>query len=340
MHILLIADPGIPVPPAGYGGIERVIAALASDYVAKGHRVTLMGSSGSKLEGVEIIEHSRAGFPAKKITVLSALFRVWFHLLFRGRRYDAIQNFGRLANLLPVWRSGQPKLMCYQRHIHRPTIQRALFLHPRHLHWIACSRHLTASLPNPASWKIVHNPFGPGLMSDHEREVRKSMVFLGRLDRIKGCHHAIAVAHSLRIPLIIAGNVSSDPAEQTYFHSCLLPSIDDDLIRYVGEVDDVRKQEILAEAGVLLFPIEWDEPFGIVMVEAMAQGTPVIAFNRGSAPEVIDHGRTGFLVESVHEMKGKVAAAFALDRSLCKQRAVERFSTSTISAQYLRVIQE
>lgn len=340
MHILLIADPGIPVPPAGYGGIERVIAALASDYIAKGHRVTLMASSGSVLEGVEIIEHSRTEFPATTSSTLIALFRVWFHLLFSGSRYDAIQNFGRLANLLPVWRSNRTKLMCYQRHIHRPSIQRALFLHPRHLHWIACSRHLTASLPNSASWKIVHNPFGPGMVSDHEREVRKSMVFLGRLDRIKGCHHAIAVAQSLRIPLIIAGNVSSDPAEKEYFQSHLFPSIDDHLVRYVGEVNDARKQEILAHAGVLLFPIEWDEPFGIVMVEAMAQGTPVIAFNRGSAPEVIDQGRTGFLVESVHEMKEKVPAAFALDRSGCKQRAVERFSASTISGQYLRVIQE
>lgn len=336
MKILLIADPGIAVPPTGYGGIERVIAGLARSYSVMGHDVTVFASYGSCIEGTRSIIHSPIGFPAKKSTVALALFRVWIHLMIYGSRYDLIQNFGRLANLIPVWWSSSLKFMCYQRHISQLNIQWATYLRPRRLEWIACARHLTLQLPQRNDWKIIPNPFGSNLLKNEVKEgVKPSLVFLGRLDRIKGCHHAIEVSKSLNLPLTIAGNISQDEKEINYFNSMIVPEIDGVAIQYIGEVDDDQKAELLAQAGVLLFPLEWDEPFGIVMVEAMSQGTPVIAFNRGSATEVIDQGITGFVVNTIEEMKYAIPSALKLNRALCRQRAEERFSQQRIAKEYL-----
>ena len=160
------------------------------------------------------------------------------------------------------------------------------------------------------------------------------LMFLGRLEAIKGPHLAIAVAQRNGLPLVIAGNVS--PEHQPWFDIHIAPHLDE-RIRYVGPVDDVRKAELLGRARALLMPILWDEPFGIVMAEAMACGTPVVGFSRGAVPEVVDHGVSGFVVENLDELVAVVNRLAELKRSDVRRRVEQHYSEKAIADGYLGV---
>jgi glycosyltransferase involved in cell wall biosynthesis len=166
------------------------------------------------------------------------------------------------------------------------------------------------------------------------------LVFLGRLDRIKGVHHAITVAERLGRRLIIAGNISPLAHEQAYFEAEIKPRIDGRLVTYIGPVGDEAKQALLGGAAAMLMPIEWEEPFPVVLPESMLCGTPLIAFARGGVPEGIDHGRTGFLCDNVDEMTALVARLPELDRAVVRVEAERRFSDSAIAADYLRLYEQ
>jgi glycosyltransferase involved in cell wall biosynthesis len=156
------------------------------------------------------------------------------------------------------------------------------------------------------------------------------LVFLGRIAPIKGTHHAIAVAEKSGRDLVIAGNVPDDPQEQVYFKKQIEPHIDGDQIQYVGPVDDEEKNKLLGQSAAFLMPIEWEEPFGIVMAEALACGTPVIGTRRGSVPEIVTDGETGFICDSVGEMVRAVARIDTLNREACRQRCEAHFSAEAI----------
>ena len=164
-------------------------------------------------------------------------------------------------------------------------------------------------------------------------------MFLGRLDRCKGVHHAIAVARQLRRRLIIAGNISPLAHEQQYFDQEIRPVVDGELVTYIGPVGDAAKHALLGGAAAMLLPIEWEEPFPVVLPESMLCGTPLIAFRRGGVPEGIDHGRTGFLCDTVAEMIALVARLPELDRTVVRREAERRFSDATIAGEYERLYQ-
>jgi glycosyltransferase involved in cell wall biosynthesis len=150
---------------------------------------------------------------------------------------------------------------------------------------------------------------------------------------VKGTHIAIEVARRLKRRLIIAGNV--DTVDEEYFHKMVEPQVDGDLIQYFGEADYYQKRELLANADCLLAPITWDEPFGLFLVEAMACGTPAIAFNRGAASEVILHGETGFIVSSLDEMVESVGEIHRIDRRFCREYVERHFDVSRMAEDYL-----
>jgi glycosyltransferase involved in cell wall biosynthesis len=165
------------------------------------------------------------------------------------------------------------------------------------------------------------------------------LLFLGRMSPDKGCHRAIAVAMERELPLKIAGKMQ-EPKERAYFEEFVEPHLDIRGIEYLGEVSHGKKVELLQDARATLFPIDWEEPFGLVMIESMACGTPVIATNRGAVPEVIEHGRSGIIVDSYREMAAALEQADALDPLECRLYVVERFSPERMVDDYVRAYRE
>ncbi|HMO34123.1 MAG TPA: glycosyltransferase [Lacibacter sp.] len=336
MRILLVMDPGILVPPKGYGGHERLVYMFAKEYARLGHEVHLLVTRGSEVEGCTVHPFGKEGFPPKKWDARMAIPTAWRFLWKHRNDFDLIHNFGRLAYLLPVLNHPVKKIMTYGREISSGNIRVMNRLPNRNLVYTGCSRDLISRVQAGGRWEAVYNaiPFEqytvqPTVAPD------APLMFLGRIERIKGAHTAIAVAKATGHRLILAGNISPLVEEKKYFEGEIQPHIDSKQIVYVGALNDEQKNFYLGKAKALLFPIEWNEPFGMVMVEAMACGTPVIGFNSGSVNEVIDEGRTGFKVQTDAEMTYKIASISEIDRTDCRNQAVERFDVPVIAKHYL-----
>jgi glycosyltransferase involved in cell wall biosynthesis len=166
------------------------------------------------------------------------------------------------------------------------------------------------------------------------------LMFLGRLERIKGPHHAIAIAARAGRPLVLAGNIVTDGPDASFFDREIRPHVDGARVRYVGAVTDEQKNTLLGAAAALLMPIEWDEPFGIVMAEAFACGTPVIGLRRGSVPEVVRHGVCGFVCDSVRQAAEAVADLDRIDRRAVRRDCESRFGAAVVSSEYERLYGE
>ena len=340
MRILLVMDPYIKVPPAHYGGIERVVADLADGLARSGHDVTLWAAPGSRVNG-RVDAFGREGEWTRWSNVRNTLTLAG-RLLGRTR-FDVIHNFGRLAYLAPVLARDVPKVQTYMRTVNPTNMTTARRLGARRLHYTAVSAAIrNTGLAGGGEWSVIYNcaaperyPFVAGT-----DPVAAPLVFLGRLDRCKGAHHAIAVARRLRRRVIIAGNISPLAHEQQYFNDEIAPQIDGDLVTYLGPVDDEQKRTLLGQAAAMLLPIEWEEPFPVVLPESMLCGTPLIAFRRGGVPEGIDHGRTGFLCDGVDEMTALVGQLGTIDRAVVRAEAVRRFSDAAIVGEYERLYRE
>jgi glycosyltransferase involved in cell wall biosynthesis len=334
VRVLLLMDPFIRVPPAEYGGIERVIADLAAGLSQSGHQVTLWAAPGSRVDG-HVEPFGREGewttwSNVRNTTILAARF------LRRPRQFDVVHNFGRLAYLAPILARDVPKVQTYMRTVNPANMVTARRLGARRLHYTAVSAAIRdTGRAGGGDWSVIYNCAAPGRYRFAEVDPRRApLVFLGRLDRCKGAHHAITVAQRSRRRLVIAGNVSPLPHEQAYFENEIAPRLDGELVSYIGPVNDEQKQVLLAGAAAVLMPIEWEEPFPVVLPESMLCGTPLIAFRRGGIPEGIDHDRTGFLCETVDEMTALVGRLASIDRRTVRAEAERRFSDAAIVRAY------
>ena len=311
---------------------------MAEEYINIGYQVDILASSGSAIKGATIIVNGTTGFPQSKKQRLLSLLKTWTYLLINYKDYYLIQNFGRLLFLLPIIRSNNRKLMCYQRKISSRNIKIVSKLLPNNLNFFGCSNDMVLKNHLLGNWRVIYNPIkSMGFQLQSNYLLDSPLIFLSRIDREKGCHIAIEVAKMTNNRLIIAGNKSSVPSEALYFDSAIKPNIDGKQIVYVGELDDEQKNFYLGKAKAMLFPILWDEPFGIVMIESMICGTPVIAFNRGSVNEVIDEGITGFKVNDKYNMADALSKISSIDRKICHEHAKKRFDISVIASQYLSV---
>jgi glycosyltransferase involved in cell wall biosynthesis len=341
VNVLLIADPFIRVPPVHYGGIERVVADLADGLVERGHQVTLWAAPGStgraKLEAFgREGEWTRWSNIRNAATLTQRLWR-------QRDEFDLVHNFGRLAYLAGVLHSRFPKVQSYQRVVNPRNMRRARRLSAKQLRFVAVSAAIRETgWPGGGDWAVIPNGTSPTRMAFNAHVDARTgpLVFLGRLERCKGAHIAIAVARCLERQLIIAGNISTLPHEREYYEREVAPHVDGDLITYVGEVDDRAKSILLQRAAALLMPVEWEEPFGIVIVEALMSGTPVIAFRRGGIPEIIIDGRTGLLCDTIDEMVSCVDRLPSIDRAACREDAERRFSNEAVVAAYERLYEE
>lgn len=341
MKVLLVMDPFIKVPPAHYGGIERVVADLADGLAKLGHDITLWAAPGSRVNG-RVDAFGKEGEWTRWSNLRNTMTLAG-RFLAKGSRFDVIHNFGRLAYLAPMLAMDVPKVQTYMRTVNPQNMVTARRLGARRLHYTAVSAAIRdTGRPGGGDWSVIYNcaaperyPFVAGT-----DPATAPLVFLGRLDRCKGAHHAITVAQRLQRRLIIAGNISPLPHEEEYFRAEIAPRVDGKLVTYIGPVGDQQKRTLLGQAAAMLLPIEWEEPFPVVLPEAMLCGTPLIAFRRGGVPEGIDHRRTGFLCDNAEQMADEVGRLGTISRAVVRAEAIRRFSDAAIVAEYARLYRE
>jgi glycosyltransferase involved in cell wall biosynthesis len=333
LRILLTADPELPVPPRLYGGIERVVSLLADGLSARGHDVMLLAHRDSQIAG-RLQPYPSAGGRWGAVRNAAAIARA-----VASFKPSVVHSFGRLATLAAVLPARVPKLMSYQRAVTERSVRWGRRLAGDSLTFVSCSHRLISGRADRSTWRVVHNAvdvsrytFAPQAGST------APLVFLGRIEHIKGTHVAIDVARRAGRQLVLAGNVPL--AHQTYFDEQVRPHIDGKAVVYLGPVDDARKNALLSSAAALLMPVLWEEPFGIVMAEALACGTPVIGLARGAVPEVVRHGVTGFVCETPEEMTQAVSGVEGLSRRECRDSAEQRFSQAALVDGYTQVYRD
>lgn len=331
-------DPGIPVPPPLYGGHERLVYMFAKEYSRLGHSVTLLAGPNSFCEGCQIVSFGVNDLARNKQQKTKELLFAWQYLFKNRNQFDLIHNFGRLLYLLPILPFSVKKIMTYGRAVTQNGIKFFTSLPNKNLIFTACSNDCVATGNVAGNWKTVYNAIDFSKYTFNENIAQDApLMFLGRLDKIKGVHTAIQIAKETNHKLWIGGNIPDTEDNLKFFKENIEPFFDDSHIIYLGPLNDEQKNHYLGQSKALLFPIEWSEPFGMVMVEAMACGTPVIGFNKGSVPEVIDEDVTGYIVENAKQMVEKIKYINKIDRKKCKQTAESRFNVNIISKQYLNI---
>jgi len=339
LRIAQIAPLWERVPPILYGGTERVVAHLTEELVHRGHAVTLFASGDSDTRAQLVAAAPRALRldPEARDPLaphMIELAQVFEH----AREFDVIHSHVDylafpLARLSPV-----PMLHTMHGRLDQPYL-RPLYRHFRDQPMVSISNAQRAPLARLGMrWvaTVYH-----GLPLERYRYASRAgryLVFLGRLSPEKRPDLAIEVAKRVGLPLKIAAKV--DPADRAYFAREIAPLLDHPLVEYLGEVGDGAKIELLGGALALLFPIDWPEPFGLVMIEAMACGTPVVARPCGSVPEVIADGRTGFLADTLEELIDAVKRVDELDRAECRRLVERRFTAERMADDYLAVYRQ
>jgi glycosyltransferase involved in cell wall biosynthesis len=336
MKILLVMDPGILVPPKGYGGHERLVYMFAREYNKLGHEVHLLVTTGSKVPDCTVHDFGEERFPPTKINALLAIPKAWKFLWHHRDQFDLVHNFGRLAYLLPILNHPVKKIMTYGREVDGKNIAIINKLPNKNLQFTAPSDDCVSTGNVAGKWTTVYNAINTSKYDSRLTvPANAPLIFLSRIERVKGCHIAIDVAKATGDKLIIAGNISPLPEEKAYFENEIQPHIDGERIQYVGVVNDEQKNYYLGQAKAMLFPIDIREAFGMVMAEAMACGTPVIGFAKGAVPEVIVNDENGFVVQNKEEMIEAVKKLSAIDRKVCRQHAETRFDVSVLSLKFL-----
>jgi len=331
MRIAQVAPLAESVPPKLYGGTERVVSWLTEELVAQGHDVTLFASGDSETSA-QLVRAVPQGLRLGGIRDHTASILVMLEEV--RRRVSAFDIIHFHIDLLqfPSFRNSSAQCLT--------TLHGRLDLadfHPVYrafpeMPLVSISRNQRLPLPH-ANWRAnIQHGLPPG-SAPVDVERRDYLAFLGRVAPEKRPDRAIEIAKRAGIPLKIAAKV--DPSDKDYFDHVIRPQLDHPLVEFVGEIGDHEKRDFLGKAIALLFPIDWPEPFGLVMIEAMREGTPTIAWRRGSVPEVIDEGLTGFVVESLEEAVAAVHMAGDLDRKLVRQRFEERFTATRMASNYV-----
>ena len=337
MKILMTVDPEIPVPPISYGGIERIADGLILEYTKQGHEVFLLANKDSTCQAAKMI----IGWKGRASESIWDSIKNAFQLLkyVHEIKPDVIHSFSRLLYLWPALRIKQVKaVMTYQREISNRT---TLYTHKfagKKICFTSCGQHMTKKLTLNNKFIPIHNFTDTEFFTDDDKVNKDYLMYLGRIQDLKGTKEAIDVALKTNQRLIIAGNIH--PGHETYFKKEIEPYFSYDNIEYIGPVNDEQKRYFLQRSKALLFPVKWEEPFGIVMAEAMACGTPVIGFRRGSVPEVIKEGETGFIVDTEEEMIKAINNIGKIDRKMVRKDCEERFSREIIANQYLALLKQ
>jgi glycosyltransferase involved in cell wall biosynthesis len=331
MRIAQVAPLAESVPPRLYGGTERVVSWLTEELVEQGHDVTLFATGDSETSA-ELVATVPRGLRLGGIRDHTASLLVMLEeVRRRASSFDVIHFHVDLLQF-PIFRNSVAQcLTSLHGRLDLADFHPVYSAFPE-MPLVSISKNQRLPLPE-ANWlaNIQHGlPAGPTPLNAPKRDY---LAFLGRVAPEKRPDRAIEIAKRTGIPLKIAAKV--DPADQDYFDHIIRPQLSHPLIEFVGEIADHEKRDFLGNAIALLFPIDWPEPFGLVMIEAMKEGTPTIAWRRGSVPEVVDDGVTGFIVHSVEEAVLAVHKADDLDRAAVRQRFEARFTASRMASNYV-----
>jgi glycosyltransferase involved in cell wall biosynthesis len=333
MRIAQLAPLAESVPPKLYGGTERVISWLTEELVALGHEVTLFasGDSVTKAKLNPVWQQAlRLGRPRSDPAAAHALL---LDSIARGAAdFDIIHAHIDWLHLPLLTRLNVPFITTLHGRLDLPGLSRVALSFPN-APFISISNNQRTPLPQFKWAGTVYHGLPPDSLSPRF-DAGSYLAFLGRITPDKGPEVAIRIAQAAQMPLRIAAKIPR--GETRYFKEQLEPMIDGEQIQLVGEVNGRDKESFLAGAAALLFPIDWPEPFGLVMIEAMACGTPIIAFSRGSVPEVIDHGATGFIVADEAEALEAIKRIHHLDRRHIRAHFDSRFTSGRMAQDYLR----
>lgn len=342
LRVAVLAPPWIPVPPVGYGGIEAVVDVLCTSLVARGHDVTLFAAPGSR-SSARVINPLAVAHPdeiGSSLCESDHVSYVWDQIDLaaqRGQPFDVVHDHSGFTALAMAGRLSAPVVHT----LHGPFTEKTIATYQRHGHkatLVAISRSQATSAP--AGLRIAAVVPNPIVVDDWPLRVAKQdyLLWVGRMDPIKGAHLAIKAAGLAGRTLVLAGPVQ--PGQERYFREQVEPHIDGRRVRYIGEVAGTSKLELFANAAGFLMPIGWREPFGMVMVEALACGTPVIAFPEGAASEIVIGGENGFLVADCTEMGAAVKCLGSIDPVQCRASVAERYDVSVTTAGYERVYRQ
>ncbi len=334
MRIAQVAPLYESCPPKLYGGTERVVSYLTEELVGAGHQVTLFAGGDS-----ETSAELRAVCPRSLRLIAGYGEALSDHLVMLNRVMEAAPEFDIIhfhTDFLhfPLFNRMRDKTLTT---LHGrldlaelPIIYREFPSMPV----VSISDAQRRALPW-LNWRgTVHHGLPPDVYGPGDGG-GGYLVFLGRICPDKRPDRAIEIAMKAGMPLVIAAKV--DKVDVDYFENVIRPMLDHPMVDYIGEVNEARKARLLGDARALLFPIDWPEPFGLVMIEAMARGTPVVAYRHGSVPEIIDEGVTGFVVDNETAAVCAVEAAAGLDRAVVRERFEERFSVKRMTEDYLAI---
>lgn len=341
MRIALISPLYEAVPPPMYGGTERVIGALADALCNRGHDVTLFAAAGS-VTRARLVEAAPA--PLRMTMSRAELEQVAPHLHLkmladvyaRADDFDVIHAHTDIWTLPFIGRAATPTVVTMHGRLDLDVVRAVLPLHPR-TPLVSISDSQRAPVADiDLNWAATcYNGLDLRQYTSKSRQGGEYLAFVGRITPEKRPDRAIEIAQRAGMPLLIAAKV--DPLDQEYWTDHIEPMVRRSKhVEFIGEITEPEKPAFYADAAATLFPIDWPEPFGLVMIESMAAGTPVIALRHGSVPEVITSGRSGFICESVDDMVGSLTKLDEISETDCRAEA-DRFSADAMAERYLAV---
>jgi len=345
LRIAQIAPLWFPIPPKKYGGIERIVSFLTEELVRRGHDVTLFASGDSKTKAklISVTPKSliETGYnwqdPFWNLENLSTVFKL-------ADKFDVIHSH------LDIWAlpfqdlTKVPVLHTLHNQLYKASITRKgekklsrLQIFEKHKKetlavFISKSERLKSAIKFPESW-VIYNGIDVSEFKFNP-EPKDHFIWIARIDPFKGIENAIKAAEIAGVKLLLAGRL--DPYRQDYFKEKIKPHLSKK-IQYLGEIPKERLSDFYGSARACLYPIEWEEPFGLIMVEAMAAGTPVIVFDRGSAREVVEDGKTGFVVKNIDEMVKAMKKIDEIPRENCRKRAERLFAFQRMVSDYEKI---
>lgn len=337
----MLAPPWIEIPPPGYGGIEQVVDLLCRELVRRGHAVTLFAAPGSSSSATvrSPLNHPHPDAMGKALYEADHVAQAFDAVdlaAAAGAPFDVLHDHSSFAALAMADRIATPVLHT----LHGPFTDDISRFYARHGHKAAIvaisNTQLAEAPPELAVDKVISNPIDVGSWPLRYRK-DDYLLWIGRMMTDKGPQRAIEAARRADRRLVLAGPIQ--PGQEEFFETEVRPGIDGERVRFVGEVGGARKQQLFARAAALLMPIRWPEPFGLVMVEALACGTPVLAFPEGAASEIVIHGENGFLVDDEEEMAGAIEELGELDPGRCRE-STSRYSVDRVAIQYEAVYRE